>query len=272
LIRFDRVTYSYRAPQTQTPALREVSFEVDRGAVTVVLGSNGSGKSTLVRLANGLMLPESGEVTVDGVSTRDEAGTRQIRESVGVVFQHPDDQIVATTVEDDVAFGPENLGLPREELRMRVDSALAAVGLKGLERREPHLLSGGQKQRLVIAGALAMNPAFLVLDEPVSMLDPRGRRDVLAIIRELRDRGHGVLHVTHDLADADGADRAIVLDQGAVAFDGTVPELLADAVLLDRCGLELPPIAVLGEELRRAGAPLPPGILDVGALVESAWR
>lgn len=272
MIRFDHVTYSYGTPDAETPALREVSLEVVRGAVTVVLGSNGSGKSTLVRLANGLMAPDSGDVTVDGVSTGDEARTRQIRESVGVVFQHPDDQIVATTVEDDVAFGPENLGLPRAEIRARVDSALAAVGLTGMERREPHLLSGGQKQRLVIAGALAMNPAFLVLDEPASMLDPRGRRDVLAIIRELRNRGHGVLHVTHDLADADGADRAVVLDQGRVAFDGTIADLLADTALLGRCGLALPPIAVLGEELRRAGAPVTPGLLSVDALVDAAWR
>ncbi len=272
MISFDRVSYSYPGADASTPALRQVSFDVAEACVTVVLGSNGSGKSTLVRLANGLLLPGEGEVRIDGVSTSDGSRSRWLRERVGIVFQHPDDQIVATTVEDDVAFGPENLGLDRAALRERVDAALAAVGLAGLERREPHTLSGGQKQRLAIAGALAMDPAFLVLDEPTSMLDPRGRADVLRIVRSLRDAGHGVLFVTHDLSDAVGADRVLVLQGGVVAYDGDPAGLLDQRDALAGWGLELPGTAVLAEELRHEGAPLPAGLLGVEEIAEALWR
>jgi energy-coupling factor transport system ATP-binding protein len=182
VISFSNVDFSYRNGNAVLAALRNISLDVHPGETVAVLGANGSGKSTLARLANGLLLPEAGTVTVDGCGTDDESRTQEIRERIAIVLQHPDDQIVATTVEDDVAFGPENLGLSRDEIRRRVDEALLSVGLVGLERREPHLLSGGQKQRLAIAGALAMQPRYLVLDEPTSMLDPEGRRDVAAII------------------------------------------------------------------------------------------
>jgi energy-coupling factor transporter ATPase len=271
VIRFDHITYSYQLADTAASALDDVSLDVAAGEHVAVLGANGSGKSTLVRMVNGLLLPDSGSVSVGGIDTADAGRTRELRERVGMVFQRPDDQIVATSVEDDVAFGPENLGLPRSEIRERVDEAIAAVGLTGLERREPHLLSGGQKQRLAIAGALAMRPAYLVLDEPASMLDPAGRDEVLAIMRDLRAGGTGILHVTHDLADAADADRAVVLDCGRIAFVGSLGDLLSNSDILAACGLEVPPIARLAQELRRAGAPVPSLALDAETVVGALW-
>jgi len=272
MLSFEDISFSYRAGGRDVPALVGVSMSLSPGEHVAVLGANGSGKSTLVRLANGLLYAQSGSVTVDGIDARDEEHARELRERVGIVFQRADDQIVATTVEDDVAFGPENLGLPRAELRSRVDESLSAVGLVGLERREPHLLSGGQKQRLAIAGALAMHPAYLVLDEPTSMLDPQGRREVLAIISALRARGTGILHVTHDLSDVADADRAVVLECGRVAFEGTVAELLGNVDVLSTCGLERPPIAVLAEQLRDAGALAADVAPTPQAIAEALWR
>lgn len=272
VLSYRNITYRYRGAAVDVAALDDVSLDVEPGTRVVVLGANGSGKSTLARLANGLLLADSGDVTVDGLSTADEHSTRQVRRSVGMVFQRPDDQIVATTVEEDVAFGPENLGLDRGELRERVDESLRAVGLSGLERREPHLLSGGQKQRLAIAGAIAMRPAYLVLDEPTSMLDPCGRDDVLAIIERLTSAGRGVLHITHDLAEAVDADSVVVLDRGRVVFRGIPVDLFAETELLDRCGLELPAVARLGQALRAAGAPVPSTALTMSSLTEALWR
>jgi len=283
LIRFDDVTFSYRAAAEQRPALSGVSLEVEAGEIVAVLGANGSGKSTLVRLANGILAPGRGSVTVDGIDTvtgrasaddrraTREGGPHEVRELVGIVFQHPDDQIVATSVEDDVAFGPENLGLPRADIRSRVDDSLAAVGLTGLERREPHLLSGGQKQRLAIAGALAMRPRYLVFDEPTSMLDPLGRAEVLSVISELRLAGHGVLLVTHDLAEAGWADRAIVLQEGSVAFSGAPNELFENGSL-DQWGLELPPIGIVARALRGAGVPVSAGSVDPAVIAGALCR
>lgn len=272
VLSYQNITYHYHGASVDVPALGDVSFAVAPGSRVVVLGANGSGKSTLARLANGLLLADGGEVTVDGVSTADESRTHDIRRSVGMVFQRPDDQIVATTVEEDVAFGPENLGLARAELRVRVDESLAAVGLTGLEQREPHLLSGGQKQRLAIAGAVAMRPAYLVLDEPTSMLDPRGRDDVLAIIEQLRAGGRGVLHITHDLAEAVGADTAVVLDRGRVVFHGSPSALFAETDLLARCGLELPSAARLASALVALGAPIDAETFTVSSLLEALWH
>jgi len=268
LICFDNVSFTYRSADGQAAALHDLSFSLSQAEVVVVLGANGSGKSTLVRMTNGLLAPDTGHVSVDGIGTADGSRTRELRELVGVVFQHPDDQIVATSVEDDVAFGPENLGLPRDEIRARVDSAVAAVGLTGLERREPHLLSGGQKQRLAIAGALAMQPRYVVLDEPMSMLDPQGRAETLALIAGLRADGHGVLLVTHDLGEASVADRAVVLSGGAPVFIGEVDRLLGGEFDLAAWGLELPPIALLARRLSEYGVPVsqqprtPAGIAD----------
>jgi len=272
VISFLDVSFSYQAAGKPLSALRGVSLEITPGETVAVLGANGSGKSTLARLTNGLLLPDSGTVTVDGFDSADGSLTREIRERVAIVLQHPDDQIVATTVEDDVAFGPENLGLPRDEIRRRVDEALAAVGLVGLERREPHLLSGGQKQRLAIAGALAMQPEYLVLDEPTSMLDPEGRRDVAAVIERLGRSGRGILLVTHDLAEAARADRVVVLDHGAIVFSGPVDVLAEQAELLGECGLEVPPFALLTAHLRELGITLAPGLPEPEDLVDALCR
>lgn len=269
MIRFDDVSFAYRSAEGDTPALRGVSFELRAGESLAVIGSNGSGKSTLVRLVNGLLLPTSGVVTVDGIPTTDAKRSREIRMRVGVVFQRPDDQIVATSVEDDVAFGPENLGLPREEIRRRVDAAIAAVGLTGLERREPHLLSGGQKQRLAIAGALAMSPGYLVFDEPTSMIDPQGRAEVAEVLKAVRASEQGVLLVTHDLTEAASCDRVIALDRGRVAFEGAPEVLMGDSARLDALGLELPPIMQLAEALREAGVSMPAAASSPEAVVSA---
>jgi energy-coupling factor transporter ATPase len=272
MIRFTNVSFAYRVSGKELPALRGVSLDVMPGEMVAVLGANGSGKSTLAALANGLLLPDSGTVTVGECDTADPTRVREIRERVAIVMQHPDDQIVATAVEDDVAFGPENLGLERAEIRRRVDESLAAVGLTGLERREPHLLSGGQKQRLAIAGALAMEPAYLVLDEPTSMLDPEGRRDVAEVIERLGSSGKGILLVTHDLAEAARADRVVVLDRGALVYEGSAEELTTRTELLGECGLEIPPFTLLTAHLRQIGVAVPPGVSDPEGLVDALCR
>lgn len=265
MIEFADISFTY--PGADRPAVEGVSLALSAGEYVAVFGANGSGKSTLARLCDGLLLPAGGSVTVDGIATADPERGHEVRELVAMVFQNPDNQIVGTTVEEDVAFGPENLGLPREQIRARVDEALAAVGLDGMQRREPHLLSGGQKQRLAIAGALAMRPAYVVLDEPTAMLDPEGREAVLAAVERLRAGGCGVLHVSHDLADAAGADRVVALAEGRVAYAGAPGPLLADADLLDRCGLELPPAGAIAAELRRRGVRVPETALSAESVV-----
>lgn len=271
MILFDDVSYTYRTAERSTPAVRGLTLAIHEGESVAILGANGSGKSTLVRLANGLLLPESGRVTVDDADTGDPLAVRRVRTAVGVVFQRPDDQIVATAVEDEVAFGPENLGLAREEIRRRVDESLASVGLSGLERREPHLLSGGQKQRLAIAGALAMSPRYLLLDEPTSMIDPQGRLEVAEVLIRLRREGHAVVVVTHDLMEAAACDRAVVLVEGRCAFDSATRELLGDPALLESFGFEPAPLMRLTRELRARGVPVPVGAAAPLELVGALW-
>lgn len=263
-----RVAY----PGAERPALDGVSLRVSPGETLAVLGPNGSGKSTLARLMNALLLPSAGTVLVDGMDTADEACVWSIRARVGFVQQNPDNQIVGTVAEEDVAFGPENLGVPQAELRARVDDALAAVGLTGLERREPHLLSEGQKQRLAIAGALALDPAYLVLDEPTAMLDGVGRAGVLEALSTLRDRGVGIVHVTHHLEDVLRADRAIVLDDGAVVFEGRPLDLAGDLDRAQAFGVDVPPVITLARMLRQAGAPVPLEAVTAEDIVEALWR
>lgn len=256
MIRFDDISFAYRTHAGDVRALSGVTLELAPGELLAVLGANGSGKSTLAQLSNGLLLPQTGSVTVDGISTDDAERIWEIRERVGIVFQDPENQIVATTVEEEVAFGPENLGLDRAELRVRVDEALAAVGLSELVHREPHQLSGGQKQRLALAGVLAMRPRYVILDEPASMLDARGRADVVALAQELRGAGHGVAVITHDLSVLGIADRVAVLDTGELVFCGIPAELLAvPPASLDSWGLETPPLVAFAAQLREAGAP-----------------
>lgn len=268
MIAAEHVTYTY--PGAGSPALRGISAVVEPGSWTALVGANGSGKSTLARLLNGLLVPSEGCVLVDEMDTADEERAWDVRSRVGLVLQNPDNQIVGTVVEEDVAFGPENLGVPREELRRRVDEAIAAVRLTGLERREPHLLSEGQKQRLAIAGALAMRPAYLVLDEPTAMLDADGRSDVLGVLRELQAAGTAIIHITHDLSEALYAQRVIALKRGAIAFDGSATGLLGDDALMSSLGLEAPPLAQLVSALRGAGVDLG-DVRSAEDVVEALW-
>jgi len=271
MIEFESVTFRYRSGDAQ--ALSGVSLRFGEGELVAVVGANGSGKSTLARLCDGLLLPSEGRVLVNGIETADPDRVTEVRSLVGMVFQDPDDQIVGTVVEEDCAFGPENLGLPASEIRVRVDAALAAVGLTGLERREPHLLSEGQKQRLAVAGALAMRPRYLVLDEPAAMLDPEGRRAVAAIMARLaHEEGHGVILVTHDAGDVARADRVIGLDAGRVVFDGCPADLLADADALARVGLAATNAGRLAEALRAKGFAVPVTAMDAESLVSALWR
>ncbi len=269
MIELREVSVTY--PGADRPALDAVSLRVDPGETVALLGPNGSGKSTLARLCNALLLPSTGVASVDGMDTVDPGRVWDIRSRVGFVQQNPDNQIVGTVVEEDVAFGPENLGVPTQELRGRVDAAIAAVGLTGLERREPHLLSEGQKQRLAIAGALALQPAYLVLDEPTAMLDGAGRADVLDTLRALRSSGVGIVHITHHLEDVVDADRAVVLVNGRIVFEGGPLDLFADPDLATSLGVELPPLAILVRELRESGIDIPPGIPSPELIAEAIW-
>jgi len=271
MLEFSGVSYDYPGHGADQMALADMTCSIGQGEIVALLGANGSGKSTLVRLSNGILVPSAGIVRVDGISTDDDERIWDVRSRVGVVFQDPDNQIVGTVVEEEVAFGPENLGVGRDELRSRVDEALTAVGLTGLERREPHLLSGGQKQRLAIAGALAMRPEYLVLDEPTSMLDPAGRADVLAIIDRLRVSGTGILHVTHHLADALAADRVLVLDKGRLVFQGLPDELVSGTLDLTALGLYLPAAMRFADELRRQGIALSTLARDASSIGEALW-
>lgn len=271
MIEARQVTYEYRAGARTAPALSGVDISVEPGRLVVVCGRNGSGKSTLARLLNGLALPRSGSVSVDGMFTSDSEHAWEIRRRVGLVQQNPDNQIVGALVEEDVAFGPENLGVPRAEMRERVSEALATVGLTGLERREPHSLSGGQKQRLAIAGALAMLPDYLVLDEPTAMLDPEGRADVLTTLTALRERGVGIMHITHHLEDAAAADAVVVLDEGRVAYAGSPQELLGRPDLIAEMGLTTPPMGTLVHALRDAGLSIDAAAWAPDSVVEALW-
>jgi energy-coupling factor transport system ATP-binding protein len=270
VIAFEGVTLRYRPDAA--PALRGVSFTVEPGELVAVAGANGSGKSTLARLCDGLLTPTEGRVTVDGLDTADERLIWEVRSLVGMVFQDPDDQIVGTVVEEDCAFGPENLGVPPADIVVRVAGALATVGLTGLERREPHLLSEGQKQRLAIAGALAMRPRYLVFDEPTAMLDPAGRRAAVAAMERLaRVEGHGVVIVSHDAADVVRADRVIALSAGSIAFEGTPGAFFAEPGTVRACGLSIGAAGQLAERLRALGFPIPATAVDAESVVDALW-
>ena len=273
-IEFKNVTYTYE-PKEQgeakpSPALCNIDLTVNRGEFVAVLGHNGSGKSTLAKLTNAILVPESGTVTVDGIDTSDEDRLTDIRRKVGMVFQNPDNQIVATIVEDDVAFGPENLGVAPDEIRRRVDDALKAVGMYDYRLREPHKLSGGQKQRVAIAGIIAMQTGCIVLDEPTAMLDPRGRREVFDTVRRLnREMGITVLFVTHFMDEAVKADRVIIIDSGRLCLDGTPREVFSRTDVLRRCGLDVPQSTELCHRLIEKGIDLPGDILDADECVEA---
>ena len=257
-------TYPAEEGQTSTVALEDVSLSIERGSFVVVLGHNGSGKSTLAKHMNAVLLPSGGTVYVEGMDTKDEALLLEIRRRVGMVFQNPDNQIVANVVEEDVAFAPENLGVPSDEIRQRVDDALAAVGMSEFTRHAPHLLSGGQKQRVAIAGVIAMAPECIVLDEATAMLDPAGRREVLSAIRALnRKRGITVVLITHHMDEAMDADRLIVMNDGRLVMDGTPAEVFTKVDALRAMGLAAPDTVELLYGLRQNGMDVPLTALTV---------
>ena len=267
MLQTEHLTFAYPAEEGQsapTAALEDVTLSVEKGSFVVVLGHNGSGKSTLAKQMNAVLLPCGGTVYVDGMDTKQEALLLEIRRRVGMVFQNPDNQIVANVVEEDVAFAPENLGIPTEEIRRRVDDALAAVGMSEFTRHAPHLLSGGQKQRVAIAGVIAMAPECVVLDEATAMLDPSGRREVLSAIRTLnRERGITVVLITHHMDEALGADRLIVMNDGHLAMDGTPAEVFTQVDALRAMGLAAPDTVELLYGLRQGGMDVPLDALTV---------
>lgn len=233
-------------------ALDGVSLDIEKGSFVAITGMNGSGKSTLAKCINGLLIPTEGSVVVDGFNTADDNHVWDIRSRVGMVFQNPDNQIVSSIVEDDVAFGPENLGIEPSEIRRRVDDALQRVGMYDQRKKGAHMLSGGQKQRIAIAGAVAMKPDCIIFDEPTAMLDPSGRARVLEIIKDLNKEGITCILITHFMSEAEEADRMIVMKNGKVLCDGDPKEVFADTALIDEAGLELPPLIELRE---KAGLP-----------------
>ena len=266
-------TYPAEEGQTSTVALEDVSLSIERGSFVVVLGHNGSGKSTLAKHMNAVLLPSGGTVYVEGMDTRDEALLLEIRRRVGMVFQNPDNQIVANVVEEDVAFAPENLGVPSEEIRRRVDDALAAVGMAEFTRHAPHLLSGGQKQRVAIAGVIAMAPECIVLDEATAMLDPAGRRDVLSAIRTLnQERGITVVLITHHMDEAMDADRLIVMNDGKLVIDGAPAEVFTQVEALRAIGLAAPDTVELLYGLRQGGVDVPLDALTVDECADAICK
>ena len=257
-------TYPGTEDQVNTRALRGVDVTIERGSFVVILGHNGSGKSTLAKTFNAVLLPSGGKVYVEGMDTMDESLLLEIRRRVGMVFQNPDNQIVANVVEEDVAFAPENLGVPSAEIRKRVDDALEAVGMTQFVKHAPHLLSGGQKQRIAIAGVLAMKPECIVLDEATAMLDPIGRREVLAAVEKLnREQGITVVLITHHMNEAEHADRVIVMNDGLVVMDGKPREVFTRKKELEDIGLAVPDTVSLLFSLREAGMDVPVDAITV---------
>ena len=262
MIRVEHLTYQY--PEEPAPAIEDLSLEIEDGTFVAILGHNGSGKSTLAKHFNGILHPTKGKVYVAGMDTTDPGCALDIRRTVGMVFQNPDNQIVANIVEDDVAFAPENLGVPSEEIRRRVDEALKLVGMYEYRMHAPHLLSGGQKQRVAIAGVIAMRPKCIVLDEPTAMLDPQGRQEVVHTVTELcRRAGITVIHITHHMDECVGADRLIVMSQGRIVADGTPAQVFSQVEMLKSEGLAVPATTQLIYELNQAGMDLPMEALTI---------
>ncbi len=272
MIEIKDLSYSYDTENLKL-ALGGVSTQIPQGQFVAVLGHNGSGKSTLAKHINSILLPSGGRVYVDGMDTADEKLLLEIRKRVGMVFQNPDNQIVATVVEEDVAFGPENLGVPPEEIRKRVDYALETVDMADFKDEQPHNLSGGQKQRISIAGIIAMMPKYIVLDEPTAMLDPKGRAEVMETIKLLnKEKGITVVLITHYMEEAAQADRVIVMDSGKVIVDDTPEMTFANVALLKSVGLDVPQVTDLMFRLRRAGIHVRHDLLDVDSCAEEIIR
>lgn len=265
IVEFQNVSFRYAENEGEAPlplAINDVTLKIKKGDCVAILGHNGSGKSTLAKLSNSIITPTSGKVIVKGMDTNEEELSYEIRKTVGVVFQNPDNQIVASIVEEDVAFGPENLGLPREEIRKRVDESLKAVDMYDYRNHESHKLSGGQKQRVAIAGIIAMRPECIFFDEPTAMLDPKGRKEVMDTIFKLnREFGITVVYITHFMDEAALANRVVVMDKAKVLLDGTPKEVFKNEELLKSVGLDIPQCALLTKELKKEGVDLPDNLL-----------
>lgn len=274
-IKLSNVTYTYDTDGKEKvrPAVDGVSLDIEEGSFVAVVGHNGSGKSTLARLLNGLLLPDSGKVDVFGYDTRDEKNVYEVRSRVGMVFQNPDNQMVASVVEDDIAFGPENLGLEREEIARRVNWALEKVGMSEHAKSTPFRMSGGQKQRLAIAGVLAIRPRVLVLDESTAMLDPKGRREVMGVVRDLnRNEGMTVIHITHYMEEVLDCDRVIVMDGGKVAIDDVPEAVFARGEELRKYKIAPPVVTLIADALARCGADIPGNVTRADELEEHICR
>ena len=269
IISVQNITFAYtREEGAETvKAIDGVSFEIEPGSFTAIIGKNGSGKSTLAKNLNGLLLPTEGDILVADYNTKDDAHIWDVRQTAGMVFQNPDNQLVSAIVEDDVAFGLENLGVDPQEIRQRVDQALEAVNMGQFKNKAPHLLSGGQKQRIAIAGVVAMKPRCIIFDEPTAMLDPKGRKEIMAIIDELHREGITVVLITHFMEEAVRADRVMIMHEGKILLDGTPAEVFSQGALIKSVNLDVPPIVELADELRAVGISVPDEIITEEEMV-----
>ncbi|SNS39845.1 energy-coupling factor transport system ATP-binding protein [Anaerovirgula multivorans] len=273
MIEVEQVVFLYKNNEEEITALNNVNIQVKKGEFVVIIGHNGSGKSTLAKHINALLLPTEGRVKVKGMDTKDEEHIWSIRQTAGMVFQNPDNQIVATIVEEDVAFGPENLGVEPKEIRNRVGEALRIVDMVEYSEKAPHLLSGGQKQRIAIAGVIAMRPDCIIFDEPTAMLDPSGRREVINTIKKLnREEKITIVHITHFMEEAVEADRVIVMEDGKIVLEGTPREVFSQVEQLKGLGLDVPQVTDLAHELLKDGVELPKDILTVDEMVMELCR
>ncbi|NLM36472.1 MAG: energy-coupling factor transporter ATPase [Clostridiales bacterium] len=272
MISCENVVFKYQSQEGQAEkvAIAGVDLEVKKGEFLVILGHNGSGKSTIAKHMNALLLPSEGKVYVDGMDTMEEDLLWKIRSKAGMVFQNPDNQLVATIVEEDVAFGPENLGVPSDEIRRRVDECLKTVNMYEYRKHAPHLLSGGQKQRVAIAGILAMRPDCIILDEPTAMLDPSGRKEVIKTIKELnKNSGITIILITHYMEEAVEADRIVVMDEGKIKMEGTPKEIFSKVPEMKSIGLDVPQVTEIAYELNQLGINIPTDILTISEMVNA---
>lgn len=275
MLRTEKVRFEYKANSSEKEhiVLKDIDIDIKAGEFVVIIGHNGSGKSTLAKNFNAILLPSSGKVYVDGIDTSDNKKLWEIRQRAGMVFQNPDNQLVATIVEEDVAFGPENLGVPTEEIRKRVDEALGAVDMLEYAAHGPHLLSGGQKQRVAIAGVLAMKPKCIILDEPTAMLDPLGRIEVINTITKLnKEEGITIVLITHFMEEAVNADRIVVMDEGQIILTGTPREVFSKVKELKEIGLDVPQVTELAYELNRLGLGIKEDVLTIEEMVDEICR
>ena len=270
IITIENVPFEYTRGEESDPvkAIDNISLEIERGSFTAIIGKNGSGKSTLAKNLNGLLLPTEGAVYVNGYDTRDDDNIWNVRQTAGMVFQNPDNQLVSAIVEDDVAFGPENLGVDPAEIRRRVDKALEDVNMGQYKKKAPHLLSGGQKQRIAIAGVVAMKPKCIIFDEPTAMLDPKGRGEIMSIIDELHKEGITVILITHFMDEAVRADRVIIMNEGRILLDGTPRQVFRQEELIRSANLDVPLMVEMGAKLRERGIDVPADIITEEKMVE----